>query len=125
MNLFENLQLMNETNELITREEMIEFIKEEWDAEETLDYVYNMLDDAVIKELCLDVQEYLNVDLKNDNSLTREEMIEFIEKETEYEPQEMLDFIFETIDNDVIKDLYLNKKEYLEFNSKDINESLK
>jgi len=125
MNLFENLQLMNETNELITREEMIEFIKEEWDAEETLDYVYNTLDDVVIKELCLDVQEYLNVDLKNNNSLTREEMIEFIEKETEYEPQEMLDFIFKTIDDNVIKDLYLNKKEYLEFNSKDINESLK
>lgn len=118
MNLFENLQLMNETNELITREEMIEFIKEEWDAEETLDYVYNMLDEAVIKELYLDVQEYLNIDLKNNNSLTREEMIEFIEKETEYEPQEMLDFIFKTIDNSVIKDLYLNKKEYLEFNSK-------
>lgn len=125
MNLFENLQLMNETNELITREEMIEFIKEEWDAEETLNYVYNMLDDAIIKELCLNVQEYLNVDLKNNDSLTREEMIEFIEKETEYEPQEILDFIFKTIDNNVIKDLYLNKKEYLEFNSKDINESLK
>lgn len=125
MNLFENLQLMNETNELITREEMIEFIKEEWDAEETLNYVYNTLDDTIIKELCLDVQEYLNVDLKNNNSLTREEMIKFIEKETEYEPQEMLNFIFETIDNNTIKNLYLNKKEYLEFNSKDVNESLK
>ena len=97
MNLFENLQNMNESNidNSITREEMIEFIKTDWDAEEALDYVFSMLDDKTVEELYLNMKEYIEFNPNKFEAMIikDEKDIEQVIESTELKPMSGTDIL--------------------------------